>query len=213
MDDAFGHWLAGFTDGEGAFVIARVSSRNGNPNHLVWPNCRYQIHLRFDDCDILRTIRNTLGFGSVYARQSTGARPNTQPSARYSVHRIGDCLKVVQLFHRYSLRAKKRAQFLVWADAVHEMAKGRDRSNAFIEECRAKLAALRKYVQPEALEAYRDSNPPLLKHHREYGTPPPCQCGCGQATRVLSHSASVPHPTNPNYCAFVRGHNRRVLSA
>lgn len=213
ITDDFGHWLAGLTDGEGAFVVTRVSAR-GN-NWKTWPNCRFQIQLRADDGEILRTIQATLGLGNLYHKRVTlASRPNTQGAVQYVVHRIDDCLRVVEFFTRYPLRAKKAVQFDVWAKAVHEVAKGRDRDDALIDEYRAQLAELRKYIAPEWLEQVRESNPATLKHRRDYGTPPACLCGCGGVTKILSNpKAGIAHPENPNYSCFMRGHyTRRVLA-
>lgn len=213
MDDAFGHWLAGFTDGEGAFTICRVSSRNGNPNNRTWPNCRYEVTLRADDSAMLVEIQRELGMGNITVHTKPNLRvPGALGAVRLTVTRIEDCVKLVEFFHRYPLRAKKRAQFLVWAEAVHEMAKGRDRSDEFIEKCRAKLAALRIFVAPDYVTVI-ENNPPMLRHKREYGIAPACLCGCGATTRLVAHSTGVTHPDNPNFNAFLRGHNRRLRSA
>lgn len=217
MDDSFGHWLAGFTDGEGAFIVARVTGRNsqvGDGTIRTWPNCRYQLHLRADDGEILRTIRDALGFGSLYHKPVTDAmRVNQKDAVSYSVHRIDDCLRIVELFTRYPLRAKKRAQFDVWAKAVHEVAKGRDRDDELVDHYRAQLAELRQYIAPEWLGRVSEGNPDTLKHRRDYGTPPTCLCGCGGVTKILSNKAGIAHPENPNYSCFMRGHyTRRVLA-
>ncbi len=212
IDDSFGHWLAGFTDGEGAFVITRPT-RPSAPHVRVWPNCRYEVSLRADDYAALVAIRDTLGFGNLNIHTKPNLqRPNEKGAFRYVVARIGDCLNIVELFHRYPLRAKKRAQFLVWADAVHEMAKGRDRNNDFIEQCRIKLTELRQYVEPEGLADIIATNPEPLRHRRDYGIAPTCRCGCGGITKILASDFGVPHPDNPNYSSFIRGHGRRSIA-
>lgn len=210
MEESFGHWLAGFTDGEGYFTISRATSRNGNPHNKTWPTCHYGISLRMDDYEILCMIRDTLGFGRLYTRSGNKSRPNEKPSAKFVVHRIGDCGRLVELFTRYPLLAKKRAQFAVWADAVREMTRGRERDDAFIDACRAQLADLRQYIDPGVLETLSAENPPMLRHRRDYGAPPLCQCGCGQPTKLVTNSGHLAHPENANYCSFLRGHHARV---
>lgn len=217
MDDSFGHWLAGLVDGEGCFFVAKVGTRKGKTpgvSVMVWPNCRFQIALRADDAEVLKTIRDTLGIGNLYYKRPQAGRPSEQASIQYVVHRIDDCLRIVELFTRYPLRAKKRAQFEVWAQAVHEMAKGRERDNLLVDEYRVQLAELRKFVPPVWVERIAEGNPTLLKHRRDYGTPPPCLCGCGAMTKILSNpKAGIQHPENPNYSCFVRGHyTRRTLA-
>lgn len=214
LTDDFGHWLAGFTDGEGAFVICRVTTRRGKAagsSVRTWPNCRFEIGLRADDIEILRTIRDTLGVGNLYVKKPNfSARPGTKMAAVFIVHRIDDCLRIVEFFTRYPLRAKKRAQFDVWADAVHEMAKGRDRDDALMVEYQARLAELRQFVAPDSLEAAIAGNPATLKHRRNYGIAPACLCGCGGTTKILSNAAGIAHPENSNYSSYLRGHGRRV---
>lgn len=218
MDDSFGHWLAGFVDGEGCFTICRVTTRRGKAEGSsvkTWPNCRFEITLRADDAAIIRTIRDKLGVGNIYAKHpSANSRTGARSAVAYVVHRIDDCLRVVEFFTRYPLRAKKRAQFDVWAEAVHEMAKGRDRDNGIIDGYQARLAELRRYVAPDDLDRLSEDNPVPLKHRRDYGTPPACLCGCGGLTKVLSNpKGGIQHPENPNYSCFLRGHySRRTLA-
>jgi hypothetical protein len=132
-------------------------------------------------------------------------------AAVYIVSRIDDCLRMTEFFTRYPLRAKKRAQFSLWADAVHEMAKGRDRDDTLMVEYQVRLAELRKYVAPEWLARIREGNATPLKHRRNYGSAPLCTCGCGGTTKILSNKAGISHPANPNYSAFMRGHYGKRL--
>lgn len=218
MDDSFGHWLAGFVDGEGCFTICRVTTRKGKAagsSVRTWPNCRFEITLRADDAAIIRTIRDTLGVGNIYAKHpSSSSRTNSRSAVVYVVHRIDDCLRIVEFFTHYPLRAKKRAQFDLWADAVHEMAKGRDRDDSKMVEYQLRLGGLRQYVAPADLDILHESNPVTLKHRRDYGTPPACLCGCGGLTKILSNpKGGIQHPENPNYSCFMRGHySRRTLA-
>jgi hypothetical protein len=58
IDDGFGHWLAGFADGEGSFNI-------GHPKRPAAPsyNCSFSIGLRIDDLPILEEIERRTGIG------------------------------------------------------------------------------------------------------------------------------------------------------
>src|SRR5690348_2560353 len=100
-DPTFGHWLAGFTDGEGCFTIIKNGSRFG---------CKFEISLRDDDLQILEEIRDYLGVGVIYFRP--------KPQATYRVHRKQDCAVIQDFFHNFPLRAKKAEDFIIWSKAV-----------------------------------------------------------------------------------------------
>ena len=209
IDDSFGHWLAGFSDGEGCFFVTRVTSTNGNPNNRTWPNARFDIGLRADDRAILEEIRRRLGMGRIYRHNSNPQRSKEMTALHFSVFRIGDCLALVELFEKYPLRAKKRDQFEVWREAVREIAKGRGRSDERIDELKARLTALRRYDASVAADFVKSDEPRLVRRI-DRGEPPECLCGCGQTTHILSHFAQIPHPDNRFFCRFLRGHSRRI---
>jgi hypothetical protein len=148
IDPAFGHWLAGFTDGEGAFVLTYTSSHKGNPHKLSWPSARFEITLRADDGAILYEIRDRLGFGIINNHSATRTlRPNQNPGLRYHVWRQADTLVLVDLFEQYPLRAKKRLQFEVWAAGVREITRGaKIRDADLLAHYRTQLMALRAYA-------------------------------------------------------------------
>jgi hypothetical protein len=106
MDDAFGHWLAGFADGEGSFML-----RTGKAGIV----CAFQIGLRSDDKPVLKLIRDTVGFGRVGLASRMG-EPGR--AALYSVQSRKDCAALVRIFDRYPLRAKKATDFAIWREAV-----------------------------------------------------------------------------------------------
>lgn len=109
----FGHWLAGFIDGEGCFSILY---RSTNRTYA----CGLTIALRDDDAAVLEAIRETLGFGSLSAiRRSASKRGfDTKPGALWRAGTRLDCLRLVRLLDRYPLRAKKARDFTIWREAV-----------------------------------------------------------------------------------------------
>ena len=110
MDEAFGHWLAGFIDGEGFFQLYEAA-------HKRTYAARFNIKLRDDDRPVLRMIQATLGGGRIY--QEPGFRAGASPVAIYRLTHI-TILKntLVPLLERCPLRAKKQNDFEVWKKAV-----------------------------------------------------------------------------------------------
>lgn len=107
----FGHWLAGFADGEGCFHI-RINSRAGG---RVTYACAFRLQLRDDDDDILNEIRLRTNIGAVHYISGTG---NARSSAAWSVGSKADLLALVAIFDRFPLRAKKARDFGIWREAV-----------------------------------------------------------------------------------------------
>lgn len=106
-DDAFGHWLAGFIDGEGSFIIHGAERKQ----------CRMCVKLRADDRAILDEIVERTGIGRV-THQPNNARTN--PQYGWLVITKADCQRLVALLERYPLRAKKARDFEIWREAVRQ---------------------------------------------------------------------------------------------
>lgn len=92
-----GNYIAGFVDGEGCFYLNYrreiKRTRKGQPQYYRWTPY-FAISMRKDDRNILELIKDTLKCGKIFN------------------------LKIVPFFRRYSLRAKKRMDFDLWAQAV-----------------------------------------------------------------------------------------------
>ena len=108
----FGNWLAGFIDGEGCFLIARRTRREGAYPYFS-PAMRLAI--RADDRPALELIQATTGIGRLYDHAGGGAR---NPSSAWAVNRKDDCARLVQILDAHPLRAKKAAEYAVWRKAV-----------------------------------------------------------------------------------------------
>lgn len=108
MDDEFGHWLAGFIDGEGCFVIQQLPAGN--------VRCIFAITVRKDDEEILRQARAAVGVGVVKAWRSP--RASWAPGVTWRIQNRADCLAIVELLDRYPLRAKKAGDYALWRAAV-----------------------------------------------------------------------------------------------
>lgn len=131
-DTEFGHWMAGFTDGEGCFYCRVTKPRRGNPAPDIEP--AFSIILRDDDRQILEEIIAKTGWkarlrtsGEMTNKQGIRSNPRVQLEVRRTIR----CLAVVAFFDRYPLRAKKRRDFETWRQIVLEMA-SRPRGNKWI---------------------------------------------------------------------------------
>jgi len=62
-DTIFGHWFAGFVDGEGCFHIQKETNRQGF-------RCLFSIGLRKDDGEILHIIQQKLGIGKIHIKNT-----------------------------------------------------------------------------------------------------------------------------------------------
>lgn len=110
MDDGFGHWLAGFIDGEGCFLI-----HNGKAGRSH--SFRLGVHQRADDLAILEEIQERTGIGRIYGPtyRSKGA---DNPCYEWRVSTDADLLAMLDLLDRFPLRAKKKRDYAIWRDAV-----------------------------------------------------------------------------------------------
>ncbi|MBA7716133.1 hypothetical protein ES703_125198 [subsurface metagenome] len=110
LDDGFGHWIAGFTAGEGCFEFRLTKDKKFRP--------RFSLKLRDDDAPMLFKLATALGCGRVYPEQRDGKNP----VAVYAVHDIESLYSIIiPCFERYPLRAKKAREFEVWKAAVTMM--------------------------------------------------------------------------------------------
>lgn len=112
----FGHWLAGIADGEGSFCVRRSARKDG---YVEWQPS-FTIGLRADDEDILRQCREFAGAGRLkyYSERTSSRGIRSRPRIDWECRTHGDCMKIVRLFEQYPLRAKKRKDFIVWAEIV-----------------------------------------------------------------------------------------------
>lgn len=127
----FGHWLSGFTDGEGCFLL--YSPKPGGSASAM--RARFLISLRFDDLAILQTVRSYFGCGILSRKLQSPSHQRWRPQARFYVDKTADLIdKVIPHFEHFPLRAKKVRDFAVWSQGVrllHEIYPRRVRSRGF----------------------------------------------------------------------------------
>lgn len=112
LDDGFGHWLAGFIDGEACFIVHRIGRCYA---------CRFCVRLRADDFALMEEVHERLRLGTV-SRVAVvpSARPGTRPMVEWRITNRADCLGLVAVLDRYQLRSKKARDYALWREAVLE---------------------------------------------------------------------------------------------
>lgn len=115
IPDSFGYRLAGLTDGEGHFGIAK-NTKHG----LTTYTCVFVINMRDDDAPLIEWLHETSGLGVIYRATAIRQRQGweTNPTISWRVQKKVECLQVVAIFERYPLLSKKARDFEIWAKAV-----------------------------------------------------------------------------------------------
>ena len=133
VEPDFGNWLAGFVDGEGCFII----SQNGQGARF----CAFSLSLREDDFPILVEIQQRTGLGNARMQHP---RSHRDPFAKWGVSSKVDCLALVGIFERHPLRAKKRRDFEIWAEAVRFWSDRMSGNWDVIDRLRINLSAVKR---------------------------------------------------------------------
>lgn len=103
VDESFGHWLSGFTDGEGSFFLHFGKAQ---------VHVRFAIQLRADDADIIHSIKSFWGCGYIHFRHR---KQDKSPMVSFSVSSLSHHINIiVPHFERFPLRAKKAKDFVIW---------------------------------------------------------------------------------------------------
>ena len=108
LEPAFGHWLAGFVDGEGCFYLKKTDGQ-----YLI---CAFRVALRLDDRAILEEIQRETGIGQIHVTRRAKWGSNDQAS--WSVTRKREVMELARIFDLYPLRSKKARDFVIWRQAV-----------------------------------------------------------------------------------------------
>jgi hypothetical protein len=153
LDPGFGHWLAGFIDGEGCFRI-HVHKHRGQ--HDCRPEVEFRLALRDDDAPILDEIVARTGIGCVTTHRRA-LQGNQKPAVEWKVTGQANTAKLVRLLDTYPLRAKKCRDFEIWKRAVRISARNRrgPRSSEQtavdwqLRQLARELGAMRRYRAPD----------------------------------------------------------------
>lgn len=140
--------FAGFTAGEGCFVIAKRNNRNPRTNY----QCQFIITLRDDDRTYLKELQHILQMGKIRDMPvHCSHSPNARPTARFEIKAIEECVQLVRFFEKYPIPSKKRRDFEIWKQAVFELQKPVDcRDPDLLEYYFHAIKAVRQYESVES---------------------------------------------------------------
>lgn len=141
--------FAGFTAGEGCFIIDKQNTRNPRANYY----CRFDIGLRDDDRAYLKEIQHILQMGKIYDRPArTNDGHNRQPQALFVIAAIEDCVQLVRFFEKSPIPGKKQNDFAIWKQAVFELQKPWDCRDAdLLDYYYHAIRAVRQYDEQDEL--------------------------------------------------------------
>ncbi len=162
----FGIWLAGFTDGEGCFILRQ--SLRGDYGNCIVSTASFAICLRLDDLKALQRVQSFLQCGNLsVSRTPPKSAPNGKPVVDFHVNRAADLAQIiVPFFDAHPLLAKKSRDFAIWRDGVLLLHKITTRRRC---GSRAYAGTLAKWTQEETSRFA--SLVAALKAQRIYQTP------------------------------------------
>lgn len=115
------YWVTGFTDAEGSFSLKLSKSSSTRSGYNVIPEFKIELHNR--DILLLRKIHTFFGLGTIreYADKN---------KASYSVQSARDMAKkIIPHFDKYPLLTQKRADYLLFKEAINLLLTGKARSS------------------------------------------------------------------------------------
>jgi hypothetical protein len=144
----FNHWLAGFIDGEGSFLIQPT----GGPRCVSW-QCGLTLTLRRDDRPVLEEIMRRTEVGVVY--DGDYRRGRSSPTSRWQVMKKPDVIALKTLLAQCRLRSKKARDYAIWFEAVNVWATvGRNGGVATWDDQWSRMAELAEELKSG--RCYRD---------------------------------------------------------
>ena len=115
------YWVTGFTDGEGSFSLKVSRSSSTRSGYNVTPEFKIELHNR--DILLLRKIHTFFGIGTINEYVDRN-------KASYSVQSAKDIAKkIIPHFDKYPLLTQKRADYLLFKEAINFLLTGKARSS------------------------------------------------------------------------------------
>ena len=137
-------YICGFVDGEGCFTI--VISKHKTKKLGLDARLHFEIELRDDDEEILRSIQETLGCGRIYHLNLDryGWKPHVELKVS-SIREIRE--KVIPFFRKNPLRAKKRKSFECFIQAAEIFYRKEHLTKEGIDKLRAIRERMNRYIK------------------------------------------------------------------
>lgn len=143
MDERdFGHYVAGYVDGEGCFCV----SLNPRPKLTIGWEIRpsFSVSQNFDRAEVLCRIRDRFQCGTI--RRDSGSR-----TLKFEIRSLPDLIAVViPFFERYPLLSAKQHDFFRFRDICTLMASGIHRTQSGLEQ----ILPLIRQMNPSGTRKY-----------------------------------------------------------
>ena len=115
------YWVTGFTDGEGTFSLKVSKSSSTRSGYNVVPEFKIELHNR--EIMLLRRIHAFFGVGIIHEYKDKN-------KAHYSVQSAKDIVNyIIPHFDKYPLFTQKKADYLLFKEAIKLLLTGKARSN------------------------------------------------------------------------------------
>lgn len=135
-------YVCGFVDGEGCFTI--VISKHKQKKLGLDARLHFEIELRDDDEEILRSIQETLDCGRIYYLNLE--RYGWNSHVELKVSSIVDIQeKIIPFFRKYPLRGKKKNAFEFFAQAADLFSRKEHLTKEGIKKLRAIRRKMNRY--------------------------------------------------------------------
>jgi hypothetical protein len=128
--DIFNQWFVGFSEGEGCFKIKPKYRTDKSKVHSF--SFEFEIHLHIDDKNLLYRIRDSLGVGAVYLRE-------TRNSCSFIVGSEKGIRILLAIFDKYKLNGIKYLDYLDFKKAFNLYF---DRTGTLTDEMRTDILEL-----------------------------------------------------------------------
>jgi hypothetical protein len=135
-------YVAGFTDGEGCFTI--VISKHKQKRLGLDARLHFEIELRDDDEELLRSIQETLGCGRIYnlTYEKYGWNPHVELKVS-SIREIREDL--IPFFQKHPLRGRKRHSFELFVQAAELFSRKEHLTKEGIEKLKTIRRRMNRY--------------------------------------------------------------------
>jgi len=189
-------YILGFIEGEGCFNIGiskyidRKPRKTNKKNHIKNPylfrvNPTFKITQAKDDgFDVLKEIREALGFGHFQIQKRTLKEGNERDVVHYYAQGLNECLKIKNYFEELKFHTSKGKSFEKWCQClkliqekkhltkqgIFELCDIRDTMNYRKTKCKWTKEEIEKVfnVNPEHIFAHNDPNQTSFIHNSSF---------------------------------------------